>query len=552
MMLLAENAITVALILLLALTIMPVMRRRAAALRHWVLATALVCAAMAPAVKLAVPSWHLPLGLTSPAPVVVSTAEALDAPAAISASDRTAPVAAVVSSATEGPSLLTIWLAGVAIGACVLLIGLMRLATLASSAIRLENSLWARCAADISRDYGVREPLLLQSDHLSLLVTWGVRQPKILLPAGAPAWRENRIRLVLAHELAHARRRDWLVTLGAEVLRAVYWFNPVLWIACRRLRQESEQACDDAVLNRGVEGAEYAEHLVDIARELQQGRMWLPAPSIARTSTLERRVRAMLDPEVNRRPLSRLACAATLLALLSASIPLTGVAVAQVFGTVTGSIVDPTNGALPGVTLVLTNTQTQAKHEVTSDAAGRYEFVGLVPGEYLLEAKLPGFAALRGSLTVPGQNVQQDLKLEVGSLQETITLTASRSNPGSATAPPTLREPLKPRAAPACGNSRQDGTPVGGNIRPPHKLLDVRPVYPASAIQAGAHGTVQLESRIGTDGQVEEVKVVSTPHADLASAAVDAVRQWLFDPTYLNCVAIPVKMAVTVNFQLEG
>jgi TonB family protein len=551
MILLAENAITVALILLLALTVMAAMRRRAAALRHWVLATALVCAAAAPAAKLAVPSWHLPLGLTSPAPLVVPTTEALDAHAPISASQRAAPVAAVVSSATGGPSLMTIWLAGVGIGAFVLLIGLTRLATLASSATRIENSLWARCAADISREYGVRDPLLLQSGHPSLLVTWGVRQPKILLPACARAWREDRIRLVLAHELAHARRRDWLITLGSEVLRAVYWFNPVLWIVCRRLRQESEQACDDAVLNRGVEGAEYAEHLVDIARELQQSRMWLPAPSIARTSTLERRVKAMLDSEVNRRPLSRLACAATLLALLSASIPLTGIAVAQVFGTVTGSIVDPTNGALPGVTLVLTNTQTQAKHEVKSDASGRYEFVGLVPGEYLLEAKLPGFAVLRGSLTVTGQSVQQDLKLEVGSLQETITLTASRSNPGSLTAPANLRAPLKPRAAPTCG-SRQEGTPVGGNIRPPHKLLDVRPVYPAGAIQNGVEGTVTLEARIGTDGSVEEVKVVSTPNADLGSAAADAVRQWLFDPTYLNCVAIPVKMAVTVNFQLEA
>ena len=80
----------------------------------------------------------------------------------------------------------------------------------------------------------------------------------------------------------------------------------------------------------------------------------------------------------------------------------------------------------------------------------------------------------------------------------------------------------------------------------------MRPVYPAGAIQNGVEGTVALEARIGTDGSVEEARVVSTPHPDLGSAAADAVRQWLFDPTYLNCVAIPVKMTVTVTFQLES
>ena len=103
--------------------------------------------------------------------------------------------------------------------------------------------------------YGVRS-LLLQSDHPTLLVTWGVWQPKVILPAEARGWPEDRIRIVLAHELAHVRRGDWLVQLAAELLRAIYWFNPLLWIACRQLRRESEHACDDAVLALGVEGAD--------------------------------------------------------------------------------------------------------------------------------------------------------------------------------------------------------------------------------------------------------------------------------------------------------
>jgi TonB family protein len=258
----------------------------------------------------------------------------------------------------------------------------------------------------------------------------------------------------------------------------------------------------------------------------------------------------MLDRGVNRRPMSRAGSLITLVAVLAIVIPVSAVAVAQVFGTVAGSIVDPMNAALPDVTLVLTNSQTRSKHEVRSDRSGRYEFVGLVPGDYVLEAKLPGFAVLRGRVTVTGQSVQQDLKLEIGSLQETISVQASRSGsdgPSRATS----GKPLARKTAPKYGNAAQSGTPIGGNLRPPVKLYDVRPIYPAAAVSAGKEGTVTLQARIGADGTVEDVQVVSTPDSELASAASDAVREWIFDSTYLNCVAVPVNMTVTVDFGLK-
>ena len=71
-------------------------------------------------------------------------------------------------------------------------------------------------------------------------------------------------------------------------------------------------------------------------------------------------------------------------------------------------------------------------------------------------------------------------------------------------------------------------------------------------MRGGVSGTVSLQARIGTDGSVEDSKVLSAPSAELANSASEAVRQWQFDPTYLNCVAVPVTMNVTVNFELEG
>jgi TonB family protein len=560
MSLLLESTIKGALIVLFALGLMPLLRHQSAALRHWVLAAALACAALAPFARVAVPSWRWPIALAGTRDVQPPDSALGDAAANVNGNDRgstTRDIRSVAPTEWSGYSAIRVlpalWLAGAAVGIGILLVGLVRLARLASGARPISTGIWVERAEQIGREYGLRRPVqLLQGSHPTLLVTWGVVRPRILLPARAARWQEDRVSFVLCHELAHVRRRDWIVQLAAELLRAICWVNPFVWIACNRLRQESEHACDDAVLNYRGDGTAYATHLLDIARELQRRRMWVPAPSIARPSSLERRVRAMLDIHVNRGPLSRRACAATLLALLSIAVPVAGVAIAQAFGTVAGSIVDPMNGALPDVTLVLTNVQNNSKYEVRSDRAGRYEFVGLAPGEYRLEAKLPGFAVLHGTLTVAGQNIQQDLKLQVGSLEETITV-RDKYVPGAPAAHHSQpQQRPNPRPAPACGSTPSPGgTPIGGNIRPPAKLVDVRPQYPASMLSAGVEGTVVLRARIGSDGNVEEATVVSTPHPDLGSAAADAVRQWEFDPTYLNCVAIPVEMKVTVNFERE-
>ena len=144
----------------------------------------------------------------------------------------------------------------------MLLVGFGRLTWLASRAEPLRHGAWRDLAQDIARQYGLRRPVvLLQSDHPTLLVTWGWLRPKVILPAGARDWTADRVRVVLCHELAHIRRGDWAAQMTAELLRSVYWFNPLIWIASRRLRRESEQACDDEVLNLGIDGPEYARHL---------------------------------------------------------------------------------------------------------------------------------------------------------------------------------------------------------------------------------------------------------------------------------------------------
>ena len=91
---------------------------------------------------------------------------------------------------------------------------------------------------------------------------------------------------------------------------------------------------------------------------------------------------------------------------------------------------------------------------------------------------------------------------------------------------------------------------IGGSIREPRKLKDVRPVYPPEAIQARVQGVVILECTISPTGKVVEAKPLRSIPL-LTEAAVEAVKQWEYTPTELNGVPVPVIMTVTVNFKLS-
>jgi protein TonB len=91
---------------------------------------------------------------------------------------------------------------------------------------------------------------------------------------------------------------------------------------------------------------------------------------------------------------------------------------------------------------------------------------------------------------------------------------------------------------------------VGGVVKPPTKVHDVKPVYPEEAKTAKIEGIVILEVVIGVAGDVIEMSV-SRSVPELDEAAKDAVGQWLFEPTLLNGEAVEVEMAIMINFTLK-
>jgi beta-lactamase regulating signal transducer with metallopeptidase domain len=539
-------------LVLVALCATALLRHRSAALRHWILTVAIVSAAALPVFESIVPSIALLFRPSSFTELTVeSRLEAAPQGSSGALAERTArsvvnPLDRRAGDAGRGTSIASfvepVWIAGMVVSLLGLGIGLSRLAWFRRRSQPITSGNWARLSEEICREYGVGRPVrLLQSDHPSLLATWGVRSPSIIIPAAAVHWPDDLVRIVLRHELAHIRRGDWIVQMAAEIVRSVYWFSPVLWLACRRLRLESEHACDDAVLRSGVEGSAYASHLLCLARALNHQHAFFPATAMARSSSLHKRVSAMLNDTQNRSPISRLARVATVIALvLSAG----AIAAAQVFATFSGSLVDPQGAALPGVQLHLSNAERRINYDAKTNRGGDFEFVGLPPGDYVFEAQMPGFKPYRAAVTMTGSNLRRAIALEIGSLQETVTIVDGDDSP---TAPVELRTPRANPPCPSAAASRD--VRLGGNIRSPNKIRHVMPQYPASLRGTGTEGTVVIDARIGLDGFVKDVRVHEPANTEFAKALVTAVNHWQWDSTLLNCVPTEVAITVTGRFQ---
>ncbi len=538
MSLLIDVMVRSSLVLVVGLAAVWLLRKQPAALRHWILAAAVALAAALPAISQIVPAL--------PIPVINWSGEEAAGPSVqtdfrIEVTQPALAPAATSSTVSWPRVVMMVWAAGAGISLAILLAGAMWLSWLGSKATSAGDR-WRAEGELLQARMGWTRPVrILVTTHPALLVTWGTIAPVILLPADAATWSADRIRLVLAHELAHLVRRDWMIQLAAEIARAINWFNPLFWLACDELRRESEYACDDIVLDLGVGGTSYASHLVDLARTFSvHGRTWLPAPSIARPSTLERRVRAMLNPQLDRRPVSMMRRVALAAALLGVALPIA--AASQATSTASGTVSDPMGRPLANAVMRLTTLgNSEQVFETRTDDSGNFQFAPVPAGEYMIAVRYPGFSASRQRMQLPAGETTITLKAQVGTLQERVTVIG----PGGPNGPRSVQ--IAPAPTPqACTPST-----TGGHIVPPTKIRDVRPRYRQEWIDAKLEGAILLQAHIGTDGTVRNVNVISPVNVDLEDEAMAAVSQWKFSPTYLNCEPVEVQMYVTVAFKAD-
>lgn len=143
------------------------------------------------------------------------------------------------------------------------------------------------------------------SSRVKIPVNWGLIRPVILLPEAARTWPDERLNVVLQHELAHITRWDYFTHLLTQVACALYWLNPIVWLAARKIHVEQEQACDDKVLASGVPSYEYADQLLAILQSFRAEDAWVRgAVAMGQTNRMKERIGAILDGHTDRRPLT--------------------------------------------------------------------------------------------------------------------------------------------------------------------------------------------------------------------------------------------------------
>src|SRR5690349_14474135 len=497
------------------------LRNDSAAMRHHVWAIGMLCSLALPVLTLMLPSWHS--ATLGSAAKLWGTAHA--APGNVNFQKLPAMVldAAAASPLTGQLIRLTLllWVFGAFFIMLKLLAGLARLALVSARSTPVVEERWAHVVSSQCQRLGIARPvqILLSADPASMPLTWGFVRPRILLPAGAMEWAPERRRTVLSHELAHIARHDWLAQTFAELTRALYWFHPLMSYAAARVRSESERACDDSVLNSGVDPSHYANQLLELARTLKNAhRGWSTALAFARPTNLERRFIAMLNPNLNRGGISRrtgllLKLSAFCLILPLAAIRLPG---QNLSGKFTGTVFDPSNGAVPNATIVMTNHKANTVDMTTSDAQGNFVFKAMPAGEYEMKVLKPGFAAYRAPQVAlePGRDLSMTAKLDIGGINETVDVKAEGSAKAAEAA----------EAAEAEAKSRTIRIRIGGNVEAAKVISRVQPIYPQSAKAAGAQGSVLLHAVVGKDGTPLSLQVLNSQISpDLARAAVEAV-----------------------------
>lgn len=314
-------------------------RRASATTRHLVWSLAVLGALALPLFSLALPSWQLRiLPHRAPTPQVEVAVEApvvrpvlphvllqsrrapvlaaLAEPVTVSVAS-VAPVSFVAPkpvelvrtsrSVTGWQVLGGLWLAGALLSLAWVLVGALGVRWLARQARPVTDPAWRWYVDHLARRLGISRPVsLLESDRVSMPLTFGIRRPVVLVPSASSEWSSERRELVLLHELAHIRRLDALTQLAAQLTCAVYWFHPLAWIASRRMRALREYACDDHVLNAGIRASEYASEMLDMVRALgRKEQLAWATLGMARKSQLHGRLTAILDPCLHRAGLGR-------------------------------------------------------------------------------------------------------------------------------------------------------------------------------------------------------------------------------------------------------
>jgi len=226
-------SLKVTLLMALVLTLLPMLSRASASLRHLVCVCGLAGALLLPLAML------IPLG----APPIPLPPIAFVAVSGMAAGTTGWPV---------GRILTALWAGGSVAMLTRLAFGYWRVSEVLRTAAPGNGFVFA---------------------DVSVPLVSGLRRAVVMLPRAAQDWPPMQVNAAIRHEVAHLDRKDVWTSLMAHLACAIYWFHPLVWAVAARLREEQETACDDAVLGAGFEPAFYAEALIATASNITSNQL---------------------------------------------------------------------------------------------------------------------------------------------------------------------------------------------------------------------------------------------------------------------------------------
>ncbi len=295
----------------IALLVTRYWRQSSAAQRHLVLSVTFLAALLVPIVQVVTPDWNVPM---LPASAITERSSQANIPVAISTTaaipgispSMSSPGAAQDGVVNHSQSLWTavgtiIWMLGV----LAILAGLYRSHRYVRKVIQATAPVTHVKVLDmverVKQKIDYTRSISVRYHSINIPIAYGRKAPVILLPLDAESWDRDRLHDVLVHECAHLKRGDSVVQQMVAFACALYWFNPLVWIAARQLRNEREQACDNYVIAFGRRPTDYATLLLDFTSQLSLTR-GVVAPMLAFTNskTIYRRLHAIIDPNRKR------------------------------------------------------------------------------------------------------------------------------------------------------------------------------------------------------------------------------------------------------------
>lgn len=295
-----------------AATLTFLLRRSSSSVRHliWLLAVGgLLCLPL----SLALPKWQVPLGINENA-FVLSAPK--DFPTEVETQtiagreiDQSVPHMEVSQSRAWLSLLIAIWLTGVILLLIQLLHGWLSIRHLLEICDPASDSI-IHAGRHLEAELGIKRQvsiLVVPVGRQLVPMTMGLLRPVIILPNDAGSWTMEHLRTVLLHELAHVRRGDFTWNALAQLSCTLYWFNPLIWLAVKRLRIESEHLVDEIVISHGIEPTDYAQILLDSVDHLGARNMGAEAIQVAmaRQPEIKERLTEILISRKTRKSVSK-------------------------------------------------------------------------------------------------------------------------------------------------------------------------------------------------------------------------------------------------------